>query len=156
MSSDNEIFVSFKPRNDHFMGYVSIEVASNNEIDPEKLILRCTKIYEQTVGKMRKKLDQINTLKLSNKNIPARKVWELGNLIFKMQDSFRKANVNLDGVYDHLVRDLGVKKKWLEKVIILRRYVPKASVIPMSINWGYFDKSTRKKALALFAEHKMK
>jgi len=152
MSSNNEIFVSFKPQNDHFVGFVSIEVASNNVLDPENLVKHCTKIYNQSIAKMRQKFDEINSYKNINKPIPARKVWELGNLIFKMQNRFQNENVSLDGVYDHLERDLNVRRKWLVKVIILRRYIPNSTIIPISTSWGYFDKSTRKKALELTKE----
>jgi len=38
---------------------------------------------------------------------------------------------------------LGVKKKWLEKAIIFRRYVDDKNAIPKNLNWGKCEKGTK-------------
>jgi len=63
-----------------------------------------------------------------------------------LKDSLEILGLQLDSMYKHLTRDLGVKKKWLEKVIILRRYIENEEIIPQSLNWGRCEKGTRKVA----------
>jgi hypothetical protein len=92
---------------------------------------------------MRIFIKEIQALRNNRKLLPAFKIWQLGNAIFELQHNLNKLFLQLDGLYDHLVRDLGVKRKWLEKVIIFRRYLPDENAIPQSLNWGRCEKGTR-------------
>ena len=57
----------------------------------------------------------------------------------------------MDSIYAHLTRDLDVKRKWLEKVIIFRRYIQEEAAIPKAAYWGMFEHGTRRKAEQLQA-----
>jgi len=61
-------------------------------------------------------------------------------------DALAELSLEIDDVYKHLVRDLGAKRKWLEKAIIFRRYLPTQDLIPQSLNWGRCEKGTRRVA----------
>ena len=89
-------------------------------------------------------LTEIKNIRANKKPLPARFIWRLGNTIFQLVDDLQKDGFQLDGVYEHLSRDLVVKRKWLEKVIILRRYISKEDLIPETLNWGKCEKGTRK------------
>jgi len=142
-------FVSFEPKDDKFRGYIPMEFALSNEKGPEIILRKATKIYETSVSKMKSIVSQIRKSRVDRSTIPARKIWQLGNAIFKLRDELEEIGLEIDGIYDHLTRDLKVKRKWLEKVIILRRYIPSIDLIPESLNWGHFEKSTRRKAEGL-------
>ncbi|MHA1632843.1 MAG: hypothetical protein ACTSXC_08580 [Candidatus Freyarchaeota archaeon] len=120
-----------------------------NEKDTESLLDGAAKIYGLAITKMRNVVKQIQELRNSRKTVPARKVWQLGDAIFELQNNLQRSSLQIDGLYEHLTRDLGVKRKWLEKVIILRRYLPCQDLIPSSLNWGQLEKGTRKKAESL-------
>lgn len=142
-------FVSFEPIDDSFRGYLSIEAALREEEKPELLLNKAEKIYEIKLKNMKSKIVAINTAKANHEPIPARNIWAIGDSIISLRNELSKIGLELDGVYDHLVRDLSVKKKWLEKLIILRRYLPNKALIPKSLNWGRLEKGTRRKAIKL-------
>ena len=119
-------------------------ISSDN--DPEPTLRKAAELYEYSIAKMRSLVEEIQNFRDNRKLLPARKVWQLGNAVFELQDNLFQLSLQLDGLYDHLVRDLGVKRKWLEKVIIFRRYLPDENAIPQSLNWGRCEKGTRRAA----------
>lgn len=149
MSSDRLAFVSFERASGKFVGFLSIEGAVGSERDPEAVLREATKIYEQSVAGMVSALAEIETARASRTLIPARTVWRLGHIIFELKDELAKLGLQLDGMYEHLTRDLGVNQKWLEKVVSLRRYLPEESLIPESLNWGRCEKGTARIAQRL-------
>ena len=137
-------FVSFEPINKSFRAYLSMEEFILGDKNSELTIRKAVKIYENSIIEMRTFTKEIQDFRKNRKRLPAHKIWQLGNAIFELQYNLSKLFLQLDGLYDHLVRDLGVKRKWLEKVIIFRRYLPDENVIPQSLNWGRCEKGTRR------------
>lgn len=146
MTTGNLAFVSFKPDNGRFVALLPMEQLISSELDPEDLVKQAAPVYERSITKMRCLVAEIQSLRLDHKLLPARKVWQLGDAIFELRDNLQELSLQIDGLYDHLVRDLGVKRKWLEKVVILRRYLPRKDAIPESLNWGRCEKGTRRAA----------
>ena len=146
MNKENLLFISFKPINNHFRGFLTIEAAFSTNLNPEVLISKATKIYDHSIRRMTTILAEIKTARLSRRLVKAHKIWEMGDAVFSLRHKLEELNLQIDGVYDHITRDLNVKKKWLEKAIILRRYLPNKNLIPESLNWGRLEKGTRKKA----------
>ena len=142
-------FVSFEPSNGAFRGFLSIHTALEADSDPEALAREAAAVYQGLVGRMGLAVKEIDALRRARTPVPARKVWQLGDLVFRLTGELAELGLELDGVYMHLTRDLGVKRKWLEKVIILRRYIDDVSVIPESLNWGRCEKGTARIAVAL-------
>jgi hypothetical protein len=85
---------------------------------------------------MRAIVSEIQALRSVHKLTPARTIWKLGDAVFELTDKLRRLSLEIDGLYDHLTRDLGVKRMWVEKVIIFRRYIPDKKLIPRSVSWG--------------------
>lgn len=146
MTRDRLAFVSFEPSNGMFRGFLPIDELVSGHDDPELKLKKAVEVYERSIEKMRNLVKEIQNFRSNRKLLPARKVWELGDAIFGLQHDLSKLSLQLDGLYDHLVRDLGVKRKWLEKVIIFRRYLPDENAIPQSLNWGRCEKGTRQAA----------
>jgi hypothetical protein len=121
--------------------------------DPERLLKKAGDIYATQLVLMRAVVSDIHELRKARRHVPARKMWQLGDLVFRLRDAFAKHSLQLDDLYHHLTRDLGVKRKWLEKAIILRRYLPQQKMIPLSLNWGRCEKGTRRIARDLAARH---
>lgn len=118
----------------------------NIETNPEVLTRKAAITYARAIRRMRKLMSRINTARAARKPIPARAVWEVGNMVFSLRDDLEKLSLQLNGVYSHLTRDIGVKRQWLEKAIILRRYLPNKILIPDNLNWGQCEKGTRRVA----------
>jgi len=146
MIKDKRAFISFELVDKRFRAYLSMKEFILSDKDPELTIRKATKIYENSIIEMRTFIKEIQNFRNSRKLLPAYKVWQLGNAIFELQGNLSKLYLQLDGLYNHLVRDLGVKRKWLEKVIIFRRYLPDENAIPQSLNWGRCEKGTRRVA----------
>ncbi|NWF78348.1 MAG: hypothetical protein HXY36_07170 [Chloroflexi bacterium] len=149
MTRDKLAFVSFEPSNEVFKAFLPMEEVLSADDDPELTLKEAAKVYEHSIVRMRSLVKEIQDFRDNRKLLPARKVWQLGDAIFELQYDLSKLSLQLDGLYDHLVRDLGVKRKWLEKVIIFRRYLPDENAIPHSLNWGRCEKGTRRAAQKL-------
>lgn len=149
MSKERLAFVSFEPQNDGFRASLSIEDFARTASDPETQLKKASCLYDEYVTHMCGTISEIRSIQKSGSFTPARNVWQLGDTIYKLIQQLEKLSFQIDGVYEHLVRDLDVKRKWLEKVVILRRYIPTKRIIPKSSNWGQFEKGTRKAARKL-------
>ena len=141
-------FVSFQPFGSSYESLVAVPDLSLLE-NPEVTLRQASKQYCNSVTKMKSLVVHIDDQRRSYRSISARSIWRLGNEIIEMVEHFRQLSVQIDGLYDHLARDIGMKRKRLEKVVILRRYLPTEALIPDSLNWGALEKGTRKKALLL-------
>ena len=140
------ISVSFKPQGSEFLAYIPVYQFLAGDSDFERLLHRASKLYGDAINKMQTIIEEISELRLKREIIPAVKVWMLGDSIFNFVNDLNQLNMRPDGLYDDLTRDLQVKRKWLEKVIIFRRYLPDKKAIPPSLNWGKVEKGTRKAA----------
>ncbi len=146
MSKNDLMLVSFKPNKEHFMAFFLMEQFLSSERDLEPVLKEASQLYEHSIRRMQSVINEINTFRKERRLLPARLIWKLGNLIFELVRNLEKLSLQIDGIYDHLVRDLNVKRKWLEKVIIFRRYLPNECAIPESLNWGRCEKGTRRVA----------
>lgn len=149
MISKNLAFIAVKPIGNQFRAYLSMEAAIISEKDPKELLQEATNIYEDAIGKMTQIVDEIRDARKNRRPVGARQIWQLGDFIFRLRDQLEEIGLQLDSVYEHLARDLEVKSKWLEKVIILRRYLPDKKQLPESLNWGRLEKGTSRKAKQL-------
>ena len=141
----NELeFVTFKKEQGEYIAYTSIKQFFSSDRDIEAVLKEAARLYERSVKQMQSLVAEINTTRNRHILLPARNIWKLGNIIFELVESLKRLSLQIDGIYDHLVRDLNVKRKWLEKVIIFRRYIPDEHMIPESLNWGRCEKGTRR------------
>jgi len=139
-------FVTFEPSNDHFAVLISLDGLLRTEADPEPFLQRLGDLYASSVSEMRGIVQVIKGLRASRSRIPARLVWALGDVVLRLVNDLAQLSLELDDLYHHLTRDLAVNRKWLEKVIILRRYIPDRTLIPESLSWGRCEKGTKAKA----------
>jgi hypothetical protein len=146
VNSNKLTFVAFEPRNGRFLALLSVEGLIFGEKDPDLILQDAAKIYGDSILKLRSLIREINAVRIARKNISARKIWEIGDVIFVLKDRLEKISLQIDNIYSHLVRELGVKRKWLEKVVTFRRYIPSKELIPKSLNWGRCEKGTRRVA----------
>lgn len=145
-TKDRLIFVAFGPEGSSFRPTApihSIEVLGGEAND---ILRRAAGEYRSSIKRMRSVLDRIEAIRKSGRRLPARLVWRLGNEVFLLVHNIRSRSMEIDDLYSHLVRDLGVKRKWLEKVLTFRRYIIEQKQIPDSLSWGSCEKGTARKA----------
>jgi len=136
-------FISFSKTESGYLG--AIDMDAIGQVDNfDRLVAKAEKKYSYYVSKMTQLLIKIEEKKKSKVLLPASYVWELGNLIFNLRDDLAKLSLEIDNLYFHICRDLNINRKRLEKMIILRRYVPNKQLLK-GLNWGLFEKGTKKK-----------
>ena len=123
--------------------------------DSELLLKRAGSQYSESIRLMRGQLEQMKEIKRGRKVIPARRMWEFGDSVFSLVKAMERMSFHVNGLYDHLTRDLEVKRMWLQKVVIFRRYLPNQKSIPVSIPWGRCSASPRKIAKAILQGKKL-
>ena len=139
-------FVSFEPSDGEFVAFTSVEWILSGENDPEVVLRKASELYGRAVAKMRRLISQTQSARADGRLIPARKMWELGQVIFELKRRVEKLSLQVSGLYDHLSRELGVKREWLQKVVIFRRYLPDKALIPDGLNWGRCARAPRRAA----------
>ena len=140
------IFISFEKYKNEIKAFVDFDGFFKMVSDPELILNDALNIYIENIRKMKYKISIIENYRKNRILIPALQIWELGDTIFKLVEDLKNLGLQLNGLYNHLTRDLGVKKKWLEKVIIFRRHIPNKEIIPEDLNWGKCEKGTRRVA----------
>lgn len=149
-------FVAFTPREDGFTAAVPLEQLDGLGAHPELLLEKAGALYGKSVAEMRSCLSEMAAMKARRQPITAQKVWELGDAVFSLVGHLTDMSLEVDGLYEHLARDLGVKQKRLVTVITFRRHLLDKELIPASLNWAQCEKSARKVAENLskgFKEH---
>ena len=146
MIPTNLIFVAFEPNNNKFNGLLAMDGMLTLSVEHESLIENAAHIYTTYIHNMRVILDRVTSIKAKRQVIPASLMWELGDLILNLVDEMGMISLQIDGLYDHLTRDLNVRRMWLEKVIIFRRHLSDISIIPADLNWGKCRDAPRKVA----------
>ncbi len=141
--------ITFKRVGSGFTGLIPIGSFLSAEGDLHKKLQTASKAYGDALVEMRESLVAIQAFGKRRAHAPARLVWRLGNGVFALRQRLAQLSFEVDGLYDHLCRDLAMNRKWLEKVVILRRYVPRESLLPTSLTWGQIDKGTRRKLQAM-------
>ena len=149
MTKQKLIFISFEREGDVFRTVLFLKDYLLSVQNPEELKSRAVKVYSKALIRMDKIIKEIDDCRSFHPPIPARLTWKLGNAVFQLKESLEDLSLQIDDLYKHLVRDLGVKRKWIEKVIILRRYLPDQKMIPRMVTWGKLEKGTRRKAKQL-------
>lgn len=139
-------FVSFKKNQEEYNAFIAIDGFFLGNDDLESLLKKASTLYSSYISKMLALINIITAFRTSRRPLPARKIWQLGDLIFGLVNGLNGLSLQIDGIYDHLERDLNAKRKWLEKVIIFRRYIPEERMIPEHLNWGKCEKGTRRVA----------
>lgn len=146
MTKREPTFVSFERDGDSYRASIAIDGFLSSDDDLGSLLAQASSLYGGHVSRMRVLVDLIESDRDRRRLVAARRVWQLGDLVFGLVEQLRQVSLQIDGMYDHLERDLRVKRKWLEKVVIFRRYIPQETMIPEHLNWGKCEKGTRRVA----------
>ena len=142
-------FVAFKPGEEGFIASVPIEQLDSLGARPEASLQRASEIYQRSIDIMRSLLADMEGLKARRTPITARRVWELGDAVLNLVGELSRSSMELDGLYEHLGRELGMNEKRLGTVVTFRRHLPDKELIPESLGWSQCEKSARKVAESL-------
>ena len=143
--------IAVEPREDGFIASVPIAQLGRLGEKPEMSLQDACGAYGRAVGAMREVLADIDQLKSKRIPIPARKMWELGDAVVTLGFELEEDCMEVDGLNDHLVRDLGINGKRMGTIVTFRRHLPDKELIPESLGWSQCEKQARKVAEELKA-----
>ncbi len=138
--------VALEPRNEGFVASVPIAQLERLGDKPEVSLQIACDAYTRAVETMREVLADLDYYKSNRIRIPARKVWELGDAVFVLGAEMGGNFMEVDGLNDHLVRDLGINVKRMGTILTFRRNLPDKEVIPETLGWSQCEKQARKVA----------
>ena len=151
----NLVPVSFEPDNGEFLAHVPLGSSVLMDGDSELSLRKAGSQYSGSIQLMRSQLERMEEIRRSRKVIPARRMWEFGDSIFSLVETMERMSFHVNGLYDHLTRDLEVRRMWLQKVVVFRRYIPNQKSIPASVPWGRCSASPGKTAKAILEGKKI-
>ncbi len=143
--------IAVEPRDEGFVASVPIVQLDRLGDKPDVSLQAACDAYGRTIGTMREVMADIDQLKRKRIPIPARKMWELGDAVVALSAELEVDSMEVEGLNDHLVRDLGINGKRMGTIVTFRRHLPDKELIPESLGWSQCEKQARKVAKELRA-----
>ena len=143
--------VALEPRGEGFVASIPLTQLELLGDRPDERLQTACDVYGRTVALIRDVLEDIELLKSRRTPIPARKMWELGDAVVNLSASMDENSMEMDGLNDHLVRDLGINAKRMGTIVTFRRHLPDQDMIPETLGWSQCEKQARKVAQELKA-----
>lgn len=143
--------VAFKKRGGAFRGSVPLGDLALLPNDPAETMRVVTAIYQNTLTDIKRWQDDAGTLRKSRTPLPARKAWELGDILHRLDADLAEQGCCIENLYDHLERHAGISPKRAGGFITFRRYVPDAELIPIGLKWNNIMKTVKSTSQAITA-----
>lgn len=131
-----------------FTGSVSLQDFVENGIRRNNLSSQTKKAatnYQKFIQECKIIIDRVKR-GVSINQASLKDMWSLGNKIRRFTNGLEKHGFYLNGLYEHLMRDLQVSRDLLEKVIIFRSYFSDRSLIPNNMVWREIRDAVRTNA----------
>lgn len=142
--------VAFKRRGGTYQGSVPLKDLALLHDDPAQTMHAVTDIYQRALREIRQWQKDAESVRQSRVVLSARKAWELGDIVHRLNTDFAKHSCRLENLYDHLARHAGTSG-WLSQYVTLRRYVNDVESIPESLTWNSIAKKVKPASQAIAA-----
>lgn len=152
---DKKVFVSFDFSNGKVITFLKMDdIVGYKVANPEQLSEKAAIIYLKYINKLKELISNIKRRNQPINAIEAYVLWSLGDLIYSFIDELGTINLEIDGLYSHLVRDTGISRDMFKKVVTFRRYVNKKEIIPKDLIWGDVRKNIGEAAKKILSNNK--
>lgn len=135
-----------------FVASVSLKdflARKDEQTDLDLEVKKAADQYQELVDNCRSIIDRIQKQKKILNRVSVKEMWRLGDAIHNFAGLLRKVGFCLDGLYEHLSRDLDIRRSLIEKVIIFRSYLKNPGLIPDNILWKEVWQAPRRVAVSL-------
>jgi len=149
MTGDSRTAVAFRPEGSGYLASFSLEHLAASSGEMESVLQKASKAYGKRIRRMRSTLEENGRLRKARKSVPAVLMWDVGDEIFSLMEDLGQYNLEIDDLYGHLVRDLGVSRSTLKKVVAARRYFPERQDLPRDLEWSAIREAPKKYAKQL-------
>ena len=150
-TEDSYALVAFKRQGDSFQASTSIRDLALIREDPALILRSAAEIYTKALGEILRWQGDAGVLQRAKTPMSARKAWELGDIVHRLNELLAENGCQLEDLYDHLESHAGVRRKWLSKYVTFRRYVNDRNVIPPDLKWNSVEKVTKSAGQAIAA-----
>ena len=141
--------VEFKKRGGAYRGSVALSDLPLLRNDPAETIRVVTDIYRRSLNEIKRWKCDVRTLQNSNSPMSARKAWELGDILYRLNAGLLEKGCRMGHVYDHLQRHAGLPPKRTAEFATLRRYVDNLEAIPNNTKWHRIVKTVKSSSQAI-------
>ena len=135
--------VAFKRRGGAYRGSAPLSDLALLGDDPAATLRAATDRYRSALAGIRKWQQEVKSLRESRTALPAKKAWELGDIIHRLHKDLATHGCQLENPYDHFERHVGLSPQWLTRYVTFRRYVDDADAIPNALKWNDIMKTVR-------------
>lgn len=142
--------LEFKKRDGTYRGSVPVGDLVLLPDDPAETMRTVTTVYQNALDEIRQWQQEAEALRRSKTPISARKAWELGDIVCRLETDLAKHSCRVDGLYDHLARHAGTPG-WIGTFCTFRRYVDDPEAIPENLKWNSIAKRAKAAGQAIAA-----
>ena len=142
--------LEFKKHDGSYRGSVPLGDLALLPNDPAETMRIVTDIYQNALTEIRHWQQEAKVARRSKTPLSARKAWELGDIVCRLEAALAKHSCRVDGLYDHLAQHAGTPG-WLGTFCTFRRYVDDPEAIPEDLKWNSIAKRARAAGQAIAA-----
>ena len=143
--------IMFKKRGGAYRGSAPLGDLALLRNDPAKTMRTVTGVYRRALLDIRQWQREVRSLRQSKIPLPAKKAWELGNVVHQLNVDLAAHGCRLDSVYDHMERHARLSPHLLGRFVTFRRYVHDVEAIPEHLKWNRVVRSVKSTGQAIDA-----
>ena len=141
--------VAFKKRGGAFRGSVPMGDLPLLSNDPAETMREVTVIYQNALADIKRWQRDASKLRKSKTPMTVRKVWELGDILHRLNGDLAEQGCRIENLYDHLERHADISPKRASSFVTLRRYVSDVDLIPENLQWNKVLKTVKSTSQAI-------
>ncbi len=141
--------IAFKKRGRAYRGSAPLSDLALLRNNPAETMRAVTDVYRRALQEIRQWQRDVNSLRQSKIPLPAKKAWELGNVVHTLNADLAAHGCWLENLYDHLERHARLSPQWLGRFVTFRRYVHDVDAIPEDLKWNRVVRSAKSTGQAI-------
>lgn len=144
--SERIVFVSFHMIEGECIAAVSLGYVQEGRITEDTELRSLAEIYVNSISTLKNMVEEIEEFKSNKIALSPSHMWDIGDTIVSLVEGIDARGFQIDNLYDHLVRDIGRNRDWLNRVMIFRRHLPKRELIPSGLKWSACKRAPKRSA----------
>ena len=140
--------VAFKRRNHIYQGSIPLRDLALLRDDPGDTMRAVTSIYERALREIGSWQKDVKAIRRAKAMLSARKAWELGDIVYRLDGALAEYSCKLEDMYGHLSQHARTVKG-LGRYVSFRRYLASADMIPECLMWHSVEKKPKTAAQAI-------
>ena len=146
MNRKSKLGMVFQPEEQNYLATLSLKDLPDVPNNLEQILHKASRAYDRRIKRMRELAEENQNLRRKRTPTPAVLMWDLGDEIFKLIEDLDACGVEIEDLYYHLTRDIGISKSTLKRVVAVRRYIPERITLPINSKWSFFKGAPKKYA----------